>query len=360
MAYKLEADEQERKLFVGGLNKGTDDETLKQYFESYGDIVDCSIMRDQDKRSRGFGFILFDDAAVVDKIISTKKDGHVFSLDDHSIEIKRALPKVPKGSAGTPRSGGLFKKVFVGGLPNSVSEDDIRTYFEGFGRVNEVQLIKDRETGRLRGFAFVTFDEEDSADKCLQRRSHEICKKICEVKRAQTRMAGDTRPDNIARRGRQNQESAGAAAATGPLGINEVNRLIQQAFAMGQGVYQQPSMQPPTVNSLAAQPSANVLLQALMGQQVAPAPAPAPVAPSPPASTTALSQLAQLLQAGGIDANALGTLLKEPEAQRSAAAPATSMDVYSTPYSSYASQSSNYGPSKDEYSPSAKRAYRPY
>ena len=188
MSYRMEGEEQERKLFVGGLNKATtDEEQLKSFFEQYGNIIDCTIMRDVDKQSRGFGFVLFEDSTTVDKIIGAKKDGTHFSLDENHIEVKRALPKVPGGTAGTSRTGGLFRKVFVGGLPSSVTEDDLRSYFESYGRVNEIELLRDRESNRLRGFAFVTFDDEDSADKCIQRRSHEICKKICEVKRAQTR-----------------------------------------------------------------------------------------------------------------------------------------------------------------------------
>jgi len=189
MSYSsMESEEQERKLFVGGLNKSlTDEDGLRNFFSKYGNIIDCTIMRDSDKNSRGFGFVLFENSSSVDEIITVRKEGKVYTLDDHHIEVKRALPKVPGGNAGTSRTGGLYRKIFVGGLPSSITDDDIRQYFERFGRVTETELLRDRETNRLRGFAFVTFDDEDSADKCIQRRTHEICKKVCEVKRAQTR-----------------------------------------------------------------------------------------------------------------------------------------------------------------------------
>lgn len=305
-------------------------------------------MRDPEKKSRGFGFILFDDATSVDKIIAAKKDGTTFSVDDRTIEIKRALPKVPRGTAGAPRAERLNKKIFVGGLPNTISEEDVKMYFEAFGQVNEVQLIKDRETGRLRGFAFITFDDEDSADKCLQRRTHEIGKKMCEVKRAQTRskeqsLMADKRENSMPTI--SSQETTSSA-----LPITDVNRLIQQAFAMGQGAFQQPS---------SAQPNTSILLQALLGQQVAqPAPPPPVVPPVQSSTTSTITQLAQLLQAGGIDTNTLGSLLKEPEPQRQAVQTAPSLDLYST-QPTY-SQTSNYTSSKDEYTPAAKRAYRPY
>lgn len=373
----MEGDEQERKLFVGGLNKAsTDEDMLKSYFESYGNIIDCTIMRDTDRQSRGFGFILFEEAASVDKIMTAKKDGTEFSVDEHHIEIKRALPKVPGGNAGTSRTGGLNRKIFVGGLPSSITEDELRQHFDQYGRVNEIELLRDRETSRLRGFAFVTFDDEDSADKCIQRRSHEICKKICEVKRAQTRSNLGGREDGQGQQGRRggydNRDSRqpnGGAPASGTMSMGEVNQLIQQAFVMGQQSVQ-PGLQVPTAASLlngagaTAQPSSNVLLQALMNQQPAAPPAPAAPAPvAPAANTAALTQLAQLLQGRGVDSNALGALLKG-DTQAAAAPPADKAATgYSTAYPSvssydynYSNKTSNYGPSKDD----GKRGYRPY
>ena len=141
----MESEEQERKLFVGGLNKvQTDEEGLRSFFIKYGGIIDCTIMRDGERQSRGFGFVLFEHASSVDEIIKSKKDGKAFTLDDHHIEVKRALPKVPGGNAGSSRSG-VHRKIFVGGLPSTITDDELRKYFERFGRVNETELLRDRE-----------------------------------------------------------------------------------------------------------------------------------------------------------------------------------------------------------------------
>ena len=201
-------DEQERKLFIGGLNKqNTDEDALKSYFSSYGTIIDCTIMRDHDRVSRGFGFILFEDSASIDRIMTAKKEGAEFTIDEHHVEIKRALPKVANGgNVGTSRSGGMNRKVFVGGLPSTITEKELRDYFESYGRVNEVELLREKDSGRLRGFAFVTFDEEDSAEKCMQRRQHEICKKICEVKRAQARAKQEDRDRDGGFRNKQSSQ----------------------------------------------------------------------------------------------------------------------------------------------------------
>ncbi len=54
----------------------------------------------------------------------------------------------------------MSKKLYVGNLSFSTSEDEIRNVFGAYGEVLSVALITDRETGRLRGFGFVEMDDE--------------------------------------------------------------------------------------------------------------------------------------------------------------------------------------------------------
>lgn len=59
-------------------------------------------------------------------------------------------------------------RIYVGNLPFSASDDEIRTLFEGFGSVESVNLISDRETGRPRGFGFVEMENDDEANEAIQ------------------------------------------------------------------------------------------------------------------------------------------------------------------------------------------------
>ena len=54
----------------------------------------------------------------------------------------------------------MSKKLYVGNLPFSSSESDLRTLFSNHGEVQSVALIMDRETGRPRGFGFVEMDDD--------------------------------------------------------------------------------------------------------------------------------------------------------------------------------------------------------
>jgi RNA recognition motif-containing protein len=54
----------------------------------------------------------------------------------------------------------MTKKIYVGNLPFSSTEEDVRDLFGQYGEVKEVNIITDRETGRSRGFGFVTMEAE--------------------------------------------------------------------------------------------------------------------------------------------------------------------------------------------------------
>jgi len=62
----------------------------------------------------------------------------------------------------------LSKKLYVGNLPFSTTEDELRGVFERHGSVDSVAVITDRETGRPRGFAFVEMSEQSAAEDAIR------------------------------------------------------------------------------------------------------------------------------------------------------------------------------------------------
>lgn len=61
----------------------------------------------------------------------------------------------------------MEKKLYVGNLSYQTTEDDLRTLFAQAGVVESVDLIKDRETGRSKGFAFVEMATQNEAEKAI-------------------------------------------------------------------------------------------------------------------------------------------------------------------------------------------------
>jgi len=59
-------------------------------------------------------------------------------------------------------------KLFVGSLPWSLNNDSLRELFAQYGEITEAVVIMDRNTGRSRGFGFVTFAKEEDAQKALE------------------------------------------------------------------------------------------------------------------------------------------------------------------------------------------------
>ncbi|XP_071730069.1 heterogeneous nuclear ribonucleoprotein 1-like [Rutidosis leptorrhynchoides] len=129
-----------------------------KYFGKYGELTDSVIMKDrQTGRPRGFGFITYADPAVVDTVIA---ETHI--INGKQVEIKRTIPK------GTGESKDFkTKKIFVGGIPTSVTEEDLKGFFSKYGKVVEHEIIRDHATKRSRGFGFVVFDDEQVVDTIL-------------------------------------------------------------------------------------------------------------------------------------------------------------------------------------------------
>mmetsp|Transcript_149184 Transcript_149184/g.212040 ORF Transcript_149184/g.212040 Transcript_149184/m.212040 type:complete len:207 (-) Transcript_149184:92-712(-) len=76
-------------------------------------------------------------------------------------------------------------KIFVGGLPQDCPQEMLTDYFGKFGAITDVVVMTDRNTGRCRGFGFVTFESEDSVEMVMaQHADHQILGKWVDCKRA--------------------------------------------------------------------------------------------------------------------------------------------------------------------------------
>ncbi|KAL5144681.1 RNA-binding protein 1 [Glycine soja] len=201
MNFKMDSDR--AKLFVGGISRDTTEDVLKLHFAKYGVVSDSTISVDRTTRSpRGFGFVTFSDLSAADKAL---QDTHV--ILGRTVEVKKAIPRSEQHQHQNQlqsRVGGYYnnnnnnnysndcssdynvrtKKIFVGGLPAGISEEEFKNYFERFGRITDVVVMQDSVTHRPRGFGFITFESEDSVQNVMVKSFHDLNGRQVEVKRA--------------------------------------------------------------------------------------------------------------------------------------------------------------------------------
>ncbi|KAL3238380.1 Hrp1p [Nakaseomyces bracarensis] len=211
------------KMFIGGLNWETTEDGLRDYFSKYGAVEELKIMKDPATgRSRGFGFLTFESARSVDEVVKTQ---HI--LDGKVIDPKRAIPREEQDKTG---------KIFVGGIGPDVRPKEFEEFFAQWGTIIDAQLMLDKDTGRSRGFGFITYDSPDAVDKVCQNKFIDFKGKKIEIKRAAPRhlqKTGGNRQPN-----QQQQQNSGNYMGGAGSSNNSNN---QYAAGYNQG-YQDPSM----------------------------------------------------------------------------------------------------------------------
>ncbi|KAK1151140.1 heterogeneous nuclear ribonucleoprotein A1-like isoform X3 [Acipenser oxyrinchus oxyrinchus] len=203
--------EQLRKLFIGGLSFETSDESLRAHFEQWGVLTDCVVMRDPStKRSRGFGFVTYSSVDEVDASMEARPH----KVDGRVVEPKRA---VSREDSTRPGAHMTVKKIFVGGIKEDTEEHHLRDYFEQYGKIEVIEIMTDRGSGKKRGFAFVTFDDHDSVDKIVIQKYHTVNGHNCEVRKALSKQ-------EMASAGRGGGGGSGNFGGRGGFGGNDFGR----------------------------------------------------------------------------------------------------------------------------------------
>lgn len=97
------------------------------------------------------------------------------------------VKKSKRGGTAEGSSGEGNEQIYVGNLPYRTSEKDLRKFFEKYGEISSIRVIRDQATGRSRGFAFITYCSAHEADKSLEAHGQDLYGRQLVVRIAKTR-----------------------------------------------------------------------------------------------------------------------------------------------------------------------------
>ena len=157
-------------VFVGQLSWNVDDDWLKSEFEGCGTIESANVMTDRDSgRSKGIGFVTFTDLDSSAQAVAMNGK----EVDGRTVKVNYARPRQPREAAAKradhfgDRQSAPSTTLFVGGIPFSMTEDQMYEAFGEFGDITRVRIPTDRETGAPRGMAYVEFSSLDESKAAL-------------------------------------------------------------------------------------------------------------------------------------------------------------------------------------------------
>ncbi|XP_036386479.1 RNA-binding protein 39a isoform X3 [Megalops cyprinoides] len=141
---------------------------LEEFFSAVGKVRDVRMISDRNsRRSKGIAYIEFVEANSVPLAIGLTGQrllGVPIIVQASQAEKNRAAAmanNLQKGNSGPMR-------LYVGSLHFNITEDMLRGIFEPFGRIESIQLMMDSETGRSKGYGFITFSDAECAKKALE------------------------------------------------------------------------------------------------------------------------------------------------------------------------------------------------
>ncbi|XP_044074220.1 RNA-binding protein 39-like isoform X5 [Siniperca chuatsi] len=141
---------------------------LEDFFSAVGKVRDVRMISDRNsRRSKGIAYIEFVEASSVPLAIGLTGQrllGVPIIVQASQAEKNRAAAaanNLQKGTSGPMR-------LYVGSLHFNITEEMLRGIFEPFGRIESIQLMMDSETGRSKGYGFITFADAECAKKALE------------------------------------------------------------------------------------------------------------------------------------------------------------------------------------------------
>ncbi|XP_060201547.1 29 kDa ribonucleoprotein A, chloroplastic-like [Lycium barbarum] len=170
-------DNPDLKIFVGNLPFSVDSAALAGIFEQAGDVEMVEVIYDKlTGRSRGFGFVTMSSKEEVE---AACQQFNGYEIEGRALRVNSGPPPPKREGSfrdnssfgGGSRGGGSMdssNRVYVGNLAWGVDQEALETLFSEQGKVVDAKVVYDRDSGRSRGFGFVTYSSAEEVNSAIE------------------------------------------------------------------------------------------------------------------------------------------------------------------------------------------------
>ncbi|GFT95244.1 polyadenylate-binding protein 1 [Nephila pilipes] len=159
-------------VYIKNFGDDLDDDKLREMFEKYGKITSAKVMTDEMGKSKGFGFVSFEDPENAEKAVEdlNGKDfngktlyvGRAQKKSERAAELKRRFEMLKMERMSRYQGVNLYVK----NLDDAIDDERLRKEFAPFGTITSAKVMSD-SNGRSRGFGFVCFSSPEEATKAV-------------------------------------------------------------------------------------------------------------------------------------------------------------------------------------------------
>lgn len=163
----------DRTVYIQGLPFASTEEEIKEFFSKVGSIVSVRLPKWHDSgKLKGYGHIEFSKAAEATKALDLSGE----YIQDRYITVdKPMVPRAISETMGTTLDSSTktkppgCKTIFIKNLPYEVTEQEIREKFMVYGPIMKIRLAVWNHTNNLKGFGYIEYKREDSAEIAVKK-----------------------------------------------------------------------------------------------------------------------------------------------------------------------------------------------
>ncbi|CAN0447427.1 unnamed protein product [Ectocarpus sp. 8 AP-2014] len=150
-------------VFIKNLDKSIDNKAMYDTFSAFGNILSCKVAQDADGGSKGYGFVHFETEEAAMNAIQ-KVNGML--LNEKKVFVGRFVPRKEREKELGEKAK-KFTNVYIKNFGEDLGDEKLKEVFSKFGKITSYKVIMADESGKNKGFGFVSFEDSESAEKAV-------------------------------------------------------------------------------------------------------------------------------------------------------------------------------------------------